>query len=258
MHKPLRPVLLLILAALVALPAVAQEEWSWSGRLAPGQTIEIKNANGPLEAELASGDEVRVYAIKDGPRRQMEEVRIELVEHQDGVTICALYPDGWFRDNSCEPGDHGRISSDDSDVEVSFRIEVPEGVELVGKTMNGAIDIGGLRSDVEVLTMNGRIAVETTGYASAKTMNGRIEVAMGSADWSGDMEIETMNGSIEIRLPEDANVELDASTMNGSIDSDFPVELSGWLRNKARGTIGNGGRSLDVSTMNGSIRIRRS
>lgn len=246
------------LAAATAIPAAAQEEWNWSGRLEAGRTLEIKNANGPLYAELAAGDTVEVVAVKEGPERDREEVEIEVVEHEGGVTICAVYPGGFLRGNSCEPGDDGRISSDDNDTEVTFRIRVPAGVEFVGKTMNGRIEVDGLRSDVEVLTMNGRIDVATTGWARAKTMNGAVEVSMGSADWSGDMEVETMNGAIEIRLPDGADVDLDASTMNGSIDSDFPVEISGWIRNRARGRIGNGGRSLDVSTMNGSIRIRRS
>ncbi len=243
---------------MLAVPATAQEEWDWSGRIERGRMLEIKNANGPLHAELADGDTVEVVALLEGPESDREEVEIEVVEHDDGVTICAVYPGGFLRGNSCEPGDEGRISSNDNETEVTFRIRVPAGVDFVGKTMNGRIEVDELRSDVNVLTMNGRIDVATTGWARAKTMNGAVAVSMGSADWSGDMEIETMNGAIEIRLPESADVDLDASTMNGSIDSDFPVEVSGWIRNQAHGRIGDGGRGLDISTMNGSIRIRRS
>lgn len=246
------------LLSLAATPAAAQDDFRWSGRLEPGQSIEIKNANGPLFAELAEGDEVEVVAVKEGPRRDREEVRIEVVEHAGGVTICAVYPGGWLRSNSCEPGDGGRISSNDNDTEVTFEIKIPAGVRYLGNTMNGRVAVDGLRSDVEVLTMNGAVSVETTGWARARTMNGAVEVVMGSADWTGDMEISTMNGRIEVTLPAEANVEIDAKTMNGSIDSDFPVRLSGWIRNHAEGTIGDGGRGLELSTMNGSIRIRRS
>lgn len=258
MRKPIHLLAVAAAVALVAVPAAAQEEWSWSGRIDQGRTLEIKNANGPLHAELADGDSVEVWATKEGPSRDVEQVEIRVVEHEDGVTICSVYPGGFLRGNSCEPGEGGRISSDDNDTEVTFRIRVPAGVDFVGKTMNGRIEVDELRSDVDVLTMNGRIDVATTGWAQAKTMNGAVTVSMGAADWTGDMEVESMNGTIEVRLPEGADVDLDASTMNGSIDSDFPMEISGWIRNRARGRIGDGGRGLDVSTMNGSIRIRRS
>lgn len=252
-------VLVAAIAATAVAPARAaqDDEFHWSGHLASGQRLEIKNANGPLYAETADGDDVQVEAIKEGPRRDREEVRIEVVEGDDGVTVCAVYPDGWLSHNSCEPGDEGHLSTHDNDTKVTFRVRIPAGVKYVGTTMNGRVEVDNLHSDVEVLTMNGAIEVSTTGWARAKTMNGAVTVSMGSADWTGGMKISTMNGGIEVRLPEDADVDLDATTMNGSIRSDFPIELSGWIRNRARGRIGDGGRSLDLSTMNGGIEIRR-
>lgn len=259
MKTPLRAVVLAAVIASVAAPTLAaqDDEFRWSGRLSAGQRLEIKNVNGPLYAELATGDQVEVVAVKDGPRRDREEVRIEVVEHAGGVIVCAIYPDGRLSRNTCEPGDDDHLSSDDNDTEVTFRVRVPADVEYVGTTMNGRIEVDGLRSDVEVLTMNGAIEVATSGTARARTMNGAVTVSMGSADWSGGMEISTMNGRIDVRLPEGADVDLDATTMNGEIRSDFPVTLSGWIRNRARGRIGDGGRSLELSTMNGSIEIRR-
>jgi DUF4097 and DUF4098 domain-containing protein YvlB len=67
-----------------------------------------------------------------------------------------------------------------------------------------------------------------------------------------------VNGSITLEMPADLSADLDAETVNGRIDVDFPV--TGNVRKtkrELRGTIGGGGRSLDLETVNGSINIRR-
>ena len=67
-----------------------------------------------------------------------------------------------------------------------------------------------------------------------------------------------MNGAITVTLPASASVSVDAETMNGRVSSDWnDVEIHGRRQNHASGTIGSGGRDLELSTMNGSIRLRR-
>ena len=234
------------------------DEFQWSGSIAAGDAIEIKAANGPLRAEIALGNTVEVWATKEGPANDRAEVDIEVVEHDGGVTICTIYPSSWGGDNSCEPGSEGRISSNRNKTKVSFTVRVPAGVRFVGTTMNGIVSVEDLQSDVEATTMNGAINVSTTGWARATTMNGAVVARMGQSNWTGELEIKSMNGSVTVVLPANASTEINATTMNGRIESDWSLETSGWLRNKARGTIGSGGRKLELSTMNGAIRIRRS
>ncbi len=46
--------------------------------------------------------------------------------------------------------------------------------------------------------------------------------------------------------------------MNGSIESDFPVTVRGRFSPRhLRGTIGDGGRTLNIKTVNGSVEVRR-
>ena len=106
--------------------------------------------------------------------------------------------------------------------------------------------------------MNGAIEASTTSWASLQTMNGNIDVRMGSTAWDGSLEIETMNGGIEVTLPTDASTDIEASTMNGKVSSDWSLTYRDERRrNRADGRIGDGGRKLALETMNGSIQIRR-
>jgi DUF4097 and DUF4098 domain-containing protein YvlB len=59
-------------------------------------------------------------------------------------------------------------------------------------------------------------------------------------------------------LPEGLNADVKASTVNGDIQTDFPLTVTGKIsRRKLEGTIGSGGRTLELSTVNGGIELRK-
>jgi hypothetical protein len=242
---------------LVAAPAVQEQGFEWRGNIERGNRIEIKGVNGAIRASGSSGGRVVVTAEKKGRRSDPDEVNIEVVEHADGVTICAVYPDDDGK-NVCAPGSEGRLGSHDNDVEVTFTVSVPAGVKFVGKTVNGDVEAGGLEADVAANTVNGDVSVSTTGLARANTVNGSIHAAMGRGDWTGDLSFETVNGSVTVELPGNVNADVQAATVNGGMDTDFPLTVTGrFSMKKMRGTIGSGGRELNLKTVNGSIQLKR-
>lgn len=232
------------------------ESFSWEGRVERGETVEVKGVNGPVFAEPSHDGRVRVVAEKHGRRDDPEDVRIDVVEHGGGVTICAVYPPGRRgRENRCAPGDEGRISSHDNDVQVTFRVEVPDGVHFSGRTINGDVEIRDLTADATARTVNGSVELSTLGRAEAHTVNGSIDASFGRL--IDDAEFHTVNGTIDLDLPDDVDAEIDAHWMNGGIESALPLTLRGRLsKHAARATLGAGGPTLSVETVNGSIRIR--
>jgi hypothetical protein len=239
-------------------PRSAQEatEFTWSGKVATGAVLEIKGVNGPIVAGLASGSEVEVRATKQGRRSDPSEVRVEVVEHEKGVTLCAVYPSARGGENHCGPGDEGRNQVNNNDVSVSFFVRVPAGVVLHSRTVNGDLEIEGLESDVVAASVNGDVSITTTGYAVAQTVNGSIEAVMGLIDPDG-MSFSTVNGSIELDIPDDLDADLRASWLNGSIETDLPFSLQGRVsKRSAAGQFGAGGPNIELKTVNGSIRIR--
>jgi hypothetical protein len=251
-----------VLAAMLAGPVAAQQTggFHWAGTLKSGQVVEIKGVNGDVRAEPTSGSEVEVVATKSAHRSDPASVRIEVVPSDAGVTICAVYPTprNASQENRCEPGSGGHMSTQRNDVSVDFVVKVPQGVRFTGHTVNGNVDARGMSADVSARTVNGSVEISTTGKADAHTVNGSIELSMGRADWSGDLSLKTVNGSITLELPADLSAEMDARTVNGSIQSDFPLTLTGRIRPRhIKATIGKGGRQLDLSTVNGDIRLRK-
>jgi hypothetical protein len=240
----------------VAQPAPRQQgdQWNWHGRLAAGKTLEIRGVNGSITAELASGDEVVVTAEKHGRRSDPAEVRIEVVQDSGGVTICAVYPGSR---NRCASDDDYHMSTHDNDVEVRFHAQVPRGVRLAGETVNGDVEASALAGPVKASTVNGGVRIETSsGDASGSTVNGSITAVVGGQGQS-PLRFRTVNGSVTVSLPKQLDADLEAETVNGSIQTDYPITVSGRLTpRRLNGRIGQGGRSLRIVTVNGSIHIR--
>jgi DUF4097 and DUF4098 domain-containing protein YvlB len=248
------------LEAVTSVGTQGADDFSWRKRMAAGQTLEIKGVNGEIRAVLAEGDEAEVTATKRARRSDPDEVEIKVVEHGDGVTICAVYPtpERSRRENECAPGDQGHMNTENNDVNVTFVVKVPRGVNYAPHTVNGEIRAAGLRSNVDAATVNGSIRVSTTGRAVANTVNGSIDASMGNAEWGEDVSFSTVNGGITLELPAEVNAELRASTVNGEIASDFPVTVRGRFGpRRVSGTLGRGGHDLDLETVNGDITLRK-
>ena len=250
-------------ALLIALGAMAPaqdqgtdngREFHWTGKLSPDQVVVIKDINGEIEATGSSNsDQVEVSAVKRGEGAQ--DVKIQVVKLNDGVMICALYP-GFFSSDNCDSNSH--FGNSHNNAKVDFTIHMPQNLRFVGKNVNGGVRAESMGRYVEADSVNGGIHISTQSWASAKSVNGSVEARIGRADWSGDIEFKTVNGSIRLELPTNLNTELDFKSVNGHLESDFPLTMQGSIgRHSVHGTIGSGGRSLEIKSVNGSGELHK-
>jgi hypothetical protein len=252
-----------------AAPAWAQSEkrtvytehaFRWQGHLKAGQTLEVINQNGQIEAASATGDEARTEGTWKGDAER--ESFIEVVEYSDGVTICAVHA----KDKAPGHCHRGGVSSESwlggwhgDRAKINFDVQVPRGVNFHALTTNGSVVGRNLASVVEAATTNGNVDVSTSEWVSATTTNGGIHVSMGGAKWTGELKVRTTNGSVEVTMPASAEFRVNAATTNGGIQTDFPVTVQGSFNSKElSGTVGGGGRELKVATTNGTIRLMKS
>ena len=232
------------------------DAWEWHGRLKPSQQVWIRNTNGPVAVVQGTGDMLAVTAEKSWRHSQPDAVELVPVTSERGVTICALWA---AHERRCgAEGEYQLNGVLKNDVAVRFTVHLPRGVKVDVSTANGEVAIEGAAAPVVANTLNGRVLVHTSvGPVKASTLNGSIEAAM-DALTGGDIELETKNGSITAVLPSSLNAVVDASTMNGRVETDFPLQLTGKISPRhVRGTIGSGGMTLRLSTINGSVMIRR-
>jgi hypothetical protein len=271
--------------ALIAAPLAAQdlgrssETWTWDGRVESGRWLRISSVNGPVTVEPSSDNMIHVRAEKDVGRGRVTDVAFEVLQSGGDVRICAL----WRNDRCDEDGVRSSRRNDDDDdrdrrdVKVRFTVRVPSGVRLSAGTVNGEMRVRDLSSDVRASTVNGRVEVRNVGGevrattvngsvdvttrngpVDATTVNGSVNVRMTALRGDGDMRFNTVNGDVTVETPSSLDARVSLSTLHGSISSDYPVQLQGRFGpRRATGTIGKGGREIEMETVNGSIELRK-
>jgi hypothetical protein len=268
------PTLALVLGTAAALSAAggsaqAQDSkssdttFSWSGAVQADRWVYVRNLNGKVRVEPGAGGKVEVRAEKRWRRGNPADVKITVRQTGAGsgdLLVCAVWND---RSTCDEDGYHShndgwRGDNDHNDVSVEFVVRLPAGVKIDASTVNGGVEIDGATSTVVAHTVNGGIDARSTGGAvSAKTVNGDVTVSAAKLD--GDhTDFSTTNGSITVSLPASVNTEVDMRTVNGSLSSDFPLTVQGsFSPRRLHATLGKGGPTLRLSTVNGSIRLRK-
>lgn len=144
---------------------------------------------------------------------------------------------------------------------VSYRINVPRHNDLDLRANNGGINIAGVNGNMRFETVNGGVRLEDIGgRVNGETRNGGLNVSLSGDRWDGEgLDVQTSNGGVTLRLPENYNAELETRTVNGGLSIDFPLTVQGEL-NSRRGinaTLGAGGPVVRVRTTNGGVRVGR-
>jgi hypothetical protein len=255
----------LFLLAVLTLPACSVggsgDNFAWRGDVPAGQWLRIRNTNGGVRVERASGSQVEVSATVRG-RVRGRQVNFAVVRDGDGTTVCAVRRRGG--ECSADGYSYGRtgwlrglLNLGRNGARVDFVVRLPEGVRMDASTVNGTLAIRGTSSDVRAETVNGRLELAATrGSMRAETVNGSIVARVGTA--SGDVHLETVNGSVAVIVPEAMGAQLDLETVNGKISSDLPLTTGGRVdRRHVRATLGGGGPRIRAETVNGSVQIAR-
>ncbi len=256
-----------------------KETWTWDGRVSGGNWFRLSSVNGPVSVEPSPDNMVHVRAEKIVNKGSVTDVAFQVIQSGGNVRVCAL----WRRDVCDEDGMHSRRNDDDEDrndrrdVRVRFTVKIPSGVRVSAGTVNGEMRVRDVSSDVRASTVNGLVEVRNVGGevrantvnggvdvttrngpVNANTVNGDIDVRMSTLSRDGEMNFHTVNGSVTVETPSGLDADVSLDTMHGSISSDWPVQLSGKFGPRhAEGTIGRGGRSIKLKTLNGSVELRK-
>lgn len=223
-----------------------------------GGHISVENTNGEIAVSTHADESVIITAdiqvrgsSREHVQEMMDRVRILVTQRGDRLGIEADYP------KSKTGGVLSWIFGNRVQVEVNFTITVPGQSNLEASSVNGKINISGIRGDVRSSTTNGSLTIgEVSGGIRARSTNGSIRVDAQTFPADAVISAETVNGSVKCYLPEDVAADVNGSTVNGSIRSDFPLRVSGrFLNRDIDGTINGGGGRIELQTVNGSVGI---
>lgn len=251
---------LLLAAALVACgpDAPPTVHFAWQGSVGEAGWVRVRNINGRVQVLRSPDARVTVGATVRTGGRQPRWVRDSSAA---GVTLCVTF-DGGDDCSRLSPGKRGLLrqlwgmiagGGGPSDVRYTLYVPADAGVDV--ETVNGAVEIESVLREARVHTVNGaiRATARVTGF-DAKAVNGSVEATLDLAG-AQPVAIETVNGSVTAELPASLAGDVSLQTVNGKVASDFALAAEG--KKSLRGTLGGGGRTVSLRTVNGSVELRR-
>ena len=142
---------------------------------------------------------------------------------------------------------------------VSYRLAVPTVSMLSLKTTNGGISIRDVDGEVEFRTVNGGVKLANmAGNVKGRTSNGGVDVDLEGPGWKGEgLDVETSNGGVHLRIPEQYSAHLETGTVNGGLNVDFPLTVQGRVDRQLSANLGSGGAPIRVRTHNGGVKISK-
>ena len=260
----LSPFGILALGAVILLPGcdfgnTVEETREYVLAHEPGMPLKIEAKNGSIKVRQGGTSEVRITAvIRARTEERLSQTAIITDRLGEGtLSIEAAWPGKREGNEGC-----------------SFIVEIPDVSKILLTTSNGRVDVTGLTGPLEARTSNGkveverhngdvlarssngRIEVQTNGNIDVETSNGRIHLKMGDKK-SGSLRAISSNGRIKLDLGDAWQGTIDARTSNGRIKVDDASGVAVTRHGRHRADIARGqGKNGTVRTSNGTIEVR--
>jgi len=235
-----------ILALLMAISVHAEvtQEFHKTVPLSADGRVSLSNINGDVEITGWNKNEVQIDAAKTARDQQrLDEARIEINASSSTVKIETHYPSHLFSNNPAW---------------VHYTLHVPQNARLDKiDLVNGALDVQRVSGEVNANLVNGKLrASDLAGTADLATVNGSVEANYTSLNNVREIKLKSVNGAVDLLLPQSPNADVSASTVNGAISTDFPLTVKGhWVGENMSGTLGSGGVHIELENVNGSIHV---
>lgn len=252
---------LLTLALLAAASPLAAQDYRFTKEMRSGDRLELQNINGEISVTQGSGRTMTVEVEKVVKRGNGDLVKAIMEEGSGYVRVCTIYLNRDPNRSTCSGDNSNNVRRGERlEVEMHYTVRAPAGVAVEVESVNGGVTVRGIDTPGSVETVNGSIDFDGVGAHHLETVNGKISANFSRADWTGTLDISTVNGGVDLTLPANLSAEIRGETVNGGIDvGDFQVTISGkWGPKSFRGTVGGGGgRVINIDTVNGGITLRK-
>jgi DUF4097 and DUF4098 domain-containing protein YvlB len=270
----------LIAAVSLALPASAAEKKEFRYTVTPGATISVINDYGPVRLRASNPNQVVVTAM---PASKKVEA------------------DGAQNGNRIEIRTRFLQKAGESDGRVEYDLQVPADANVMVRTATGPVQVQGINGDVSIDSDTAKVDVhDSSGHVHVRTVGGPITLANlkdgfveatsvggqitlndaaakvlsvnttggpilynGDFGGGGQYALSSHSGSIDVRLPGSASVDLTARTVTGTVENDFPLKAPAHPTmaldqgKSFAGTSNAGASAVRLRTFSGRIRVKK-
>ncbi len=253
----------LVLACCLLPAAAAADEWNKQYAVSGSPELAVETGDGSVELRAGTAGTIQARVVTQGYTIGDDGIRI--IDRQTGnrVHIELRFPQtsSWFRS---------------AHRSVRLELDVPPELRAEVRTGDGSITARGVGGDLRLTTGDGSIVLaNAAGALQAHTGDGTIRAAgrfervvLRTGDGSIELEategsrlvepwrVNTGDGSVTVRVPENLAFDVDLKTGDGSMSVDPPPANGRKTEHQYRGQAG-GGFPISVETGDGSIRLIR-
>lgn len=235
-----------LMCAVYAAPARGaslQQRFDRMYPLRQGGSFALTNVNGGVRIEGWDREQVEVKAVKTALHQNDDLNRVQIEVQDDGaqLDVNTRYPSG-----------------SGVQVTVEYEIHVPYRLRWAAvNTVNGNVHAQGITGAGTLDSVNGDVeVVDSEGRFSGITTNGDVRMQLRSVPQGAPVSLRTINGSVELSVPQGTNMDVRVVNRNGDFRSDFPLATLGtYTSSRFSGRLGSGGGEVFMGTVNGAIRL---
>jgi hypothetical protein len=275
---------LAVFSSLTGLAQDSDHSWSRTYPVTGKPTLTLETSDASVEFRPCGAcQEIRIHVEVEG--RKLSEYRLE--EGQSGDEVHFLFKD--LPHMGVHIGRHNERAR--------VTVESPAQVALQARTSDGNVALSGLQGDFDLTTGDGNLTLDhvsgnlrlrsgdgqvkithADGAIDAHTSDGNLSVdgvfhavALQTSDGTLDLSlregtqlagastIQSSDGSVTIRVPQNFAADLNVHTSDGHVDCSLPLTMdhyqSGGEGHQLHGKLNGGGTPLTIHTSDGNVKI---
>jgi len=227
----------------------ASESFEYEVIASNQDTFKIYGINGPIDITGATDStSVEIWGEKivksEGmadAEAHLEELKVRISKSRNEVTVQTEQPKNSYGRN----------------YEVVYHVRIPDSWRVKVENINGNVEIDSVGSDIHIDLTNGGVHItDISGNVDVNVINGGIFSSV-TLPVQGICQIETINGKIDLEIPENTSAEFSASVDNGNIHiSDLVLDDLNTTRHSVTGILNDGDGSITLKVVNGQIYVR--
>lgn len=221
-------------------PMTAREEIDRNYELAPNSTVRVEGIAGPVAVETGDFARAELHVVRlAASQRELDCYRTQISASRDRLTV-----------------EHVQERSEDCNnirARQEVRLRLPRSVSIEMESIAGAVEIGAVDGRLRLNNIAGRATLAGVRSADISSIAGRLTLGLAPIGAEG-VEVSSVAGPIELSAGPGVDADVEVSSIMGSVRgfSELEGNSSGY-----RARIGRGGARVSLSSIVGSVTLRR-
>jgi hypothetical protein len=218
----------------------AREEVDQNYDLAPNSTVRVEGVAGPVTVETGDFSRAELHVVRlAASQRELDCYRTQVSTTRTSLTVAHVQD----RSRECR-----NIRS-----RQEVRLRLPRSMSIEMDSIAGAVEIGAVDGMVRLNSIAGPTTVAEVRSANISSIAGRLTLGLAPLGREG-VEVSSVAGPIELSAGPGVDADVEVDSIMGSVSgfADLEGENGGY-----RARIGRGGGRVSLSSIVGSVRLRR-